>query len=144
MILRPVLRFGLVGLLATLVHMAVGYTLIQAGWHALIANLLAFITAFFVSFTGHLVFSFADHTVKAAHAFWKFIIVAVAGFCVNEALLATLLHLQALPSAPALFVSTAFAAFVTFFLSRAWAFKHTPASTPGSAPKGERLRPKRH
>ena len=54
MMWRRVLKFGLIGALATLVHIIIGAILIQSGQPPLIANALAFATAFLVSFVGHL------------------------------------------------------------------------------------------
>ena len=63
MIFRQLLRFGLVGALATLVHMLIGATLIHSGWPALGANPVSFVIAFVVSFMGHYGFSFSDQEV---------------------------------------------------------------------------------
>lgn len=60
MMLHQFLRFGLVGGLATLVHLLVGTTLIHSGWPALTANPVSFLIAFVVSFMGHFGFSFSD------------------------------------------------------------------------------------
>ena len=120
---KQMLRFGIVGVLATFVHMVNGYLLIQAGLHPLLANLLAFAIAFLVSFIGHLEFSFAGEDVAPSSALRKFAVVALVGFGCNEAMLITLLSQSALADTIALWVSTGFAAIVTFALSRAWAFR---------------------
>ena len=48
MIWRQMLKFGLIGALATLVHIIIGVILIQSGRPPLIANAFAFATAFLV------------------------------------------------------------------------------------------------
>lgn len=121
--LRQAFRFGLVGALATLVHMVIGTILIQFEWHPLIANAVAFCTAFTVSFIGHLGYSFADQEPGLASALWRFALVALAGFSCNEILLTLLLKMQMLPDTAALWVSTASAAILTFGLSKSWAFR---------------------
>lgn len=121
------LRFGLVGALATLVHMAIGTILVQSGWPPLVANAFAFATAFVVSFAGHLGFSFADQEPDPVAALWRFGLVALAGFLCNEAILAVLLGARLIPDAAALCASTACAALLTFGLAKAWAFRHGPA-----------------
>lgn len=121
--LQQMLRFGLIGVLATLVHMVIGFVLIQSGWQPLNANMVAFCIAFLVSFVGHLGFSFADQNTSLFNALWRFFIVALAGFAVNETLLTILLSLGSLSDTTALFASTSCAAALTFLLSRTWAFR---------------------
>jgi len=121
--LRQMLRFGLVGALATLVHIIIGFLLIQSGWQPLTANVAAFATAFLVSFCGHLGFSFADEDVDPMTALWRFSLVAIAGFSVNEALLFGLLSRTTLSGTLALSLATGCAALFTFWLSRVWAFR---------------------
>ena len=77
--LRQVFKFGLVGVLATLVHLLIGFLLLQAGWNPLAANAVAFSVAFLVSFFGHLRYSFADQNVDTSTSLWKFVIVALIG-----------------------------------------------------------------
>jgi len=123
MILAQVLRFGLIGVLATLVHMVVGAGLIHFGWAALVANVVAFGVAFVVSFSGHYVFSFAGHSATITGALRRFMVVALLGFMVNETILATLTIGGVMNATPALLVSTSVAAAATFVLSRLWAFR---------------------
>lgn len=119
-------RFGLVGALATLVHIVIGAILVQSGWPPLIANGFAFVTAFVVSLAGHLGYSFADQHPDRASSLWRFGLVALTGFMCNETLLAVLLTMQLLPDAAALGVSTTCAAGLTFSLSKYWAFQREP------------------
>lgn len=117
------LRFGIVGLLATFVHMVIGFLLIQSNWLPVMANLLAFTIAFVVSFIGHLGFSFADQAVNPSSALWKFALVALIGFACNEVLLIMLLFEGQLTDTVSLWISTGSAAVLTFALSRVWAFR---------------------
>lgn len=117
------LKFGLVGGVATLVHMIVGVTLISAGWPALAANLVAFLIAFFVSFSGHYGYSFADQGVRLATSFQKFCFVAIFGFGMNELILVFLTYVSGVSDKPAIIVSTGLVAALNFFTSKFWAFK---------------------
>lgn len=123
--LPQILKFGLVGALATLVHMVIGVILIQSGWQPVRANAAAFSTAFVVSFIGHLGYSFADQEPRLASALWKFTFVALAGFMFNELLMTILLRMKLIPAVAVLCVSTACAAVLTFVLSRYWAFQRS-------------------
>lgn len=116
------LSFGIVGALATFVHMVNGYLLIQAGWNPLVANLLAFAIAFLVSFIGHLEFSFADQDVSLSRALRRFAVVALIGFGLNEALLVALLSLGVVSNTIALWTSIGMVAILTFFLNRRCVF----------------------
>ena len=120
---RQMLRFGTVGALATFVHMVIGALLISSSQPALVANLIAFVTAFLLSFVGHLGYSFADEDVQPARALWRFAAVALSGFGCNEALLFVLTSQTVLSDTTALWVSTGSAAMLTFLLSRTWAFR---------------------
>ena len=129
---RQMIRFGIVGLLATAIHISIGYLLIQSSWQPLVANLIAFLIAFLVSFLGHLWFSFADHGVKVLKALSKFSIVAVIGFGSNQVLLTVIISQKILSSTIALCISTGCAALLTFALSRIWAFRPSKRKTVAS------------
>ena len=121
---RQILTFGLVGALATLAHMVVGGVLIHAGVAAVVANPVAFIAAFFLSFSGHYAFSFSDQGSTLWKSLRRFVLVACAGFLTNQALLCTILIFLFLPEIHALLISTGVVAVVTFSLSKAWAFRN--------------------
>ena len=121
--LSQFLRFGLVGALATLVHMLIGTILIHSGWSALAANPISFLIAFVVSFMGHYGFSFSDQSCDVVTSLKRFALVAVGGFAVNEGILAFLIWSDKLPQIAALLLSTAAAATATFVASRNWAFR---------------------
>ena len=120
---RQILKFGLVGGLATGVHMVIGFLLIHAGWPVLIANGAAFIMAFLVSLAGHLGFTFADQQADFPKALWKFAAVAVTGFGCNQAILSCIVLWSDVADTTALFIATTCSAIVTFVLSRSWAFR---------------------
>lgn len=117
------LRFGLVGLLATGVHLAVGLLLLAAGAHPLLANALGFATALSVSLIGHHWFTFASVApfVRTAP---RYALIAVLGFLFNSLVLAALIRL--LPpgfEAPALIVAVLLTPLVTFFAARLFAYR---------------------
>jgi putative flippase GtrA len=120
--LKSALRFSLTGAAATLVHLAVAIGLIGLGVAPLVGNVAAFLMAFMVSFWGHHMFTFVGHGGAAAGAFGKFVLVALAGFLINESLLFLLLKTGAVTPETATLVSTLTAAASTFALSRSWAF----------------------
>ena len=123
--IQEAFRFSLVGFAATLVHLISGVTLIDAGWMPAIANLAAFGTAFLVSFAGHFGYTFSSRSVMIRKSFQRFLVVALAGFGINETALAILLAQNATLAQIGLVISTILAAISTFILSRFWAFDDT-------------------
>ena len=82
--LRQISRFGLVGIVATAVHVGVGLGLHEsAGLRPLWANLIAFGCALGVSFIGQTRLTFPDSTADGG-AFFRFAVVAVSGLGLNQ------------------------------------------------------------
>lgn len=121
---QPLLLFGLVGLSAAAVHLAVVWALVsQTGMSALLANPAGFFVAFWVSFFGHRHGSFArgePHPIRTALP--RFAVVAVGAFLANELLYALLLIFTPLSYTVALFLVIVTVAVGTYVASRYWAF----------------------
>jgi putative flippase GtrA len=116
-------RFGLVGLLATGIHVFVVWVLqFYTPLHPLLANAFAFLTAFGVSFSGHYVWTFQSPG-NPRRAMRRFFLISACAFTINTLVLASLLHMEWLTP----FFSTLVAIFVipliTFLASRSWGFK---------------------
>ncbi|MEZ5654225.1 MAG: GtrA family protein [Burkholderiaceae bacterium] len=120
--------FLLVGTTAALVHWGVVVALVERGsWSPLAANLLAWIVAFGVSFTGHHRFSFRGHGRQPIGSAGRFAVVSFTGLLVNETAYAMLLRWTGLPYPIALMVVLATVAVGTWLLSRHWVFRRTSA-----------------
>ncbi|WP_095588807.1 GtrA family protein [Actibacterium ureilyticum] len=116
------LRFGLVGGLSTLVHMAVAqgllaFDLASLGW----SNVLGFVTAFFVSFFGHYHFSFQRNT-PFLRSMGRYGVIALMGFAVNNFVLIGLVAMNVLPESVALAIAIIIVPVGTFVASRFWGF----------------------
>ena len=120
--IRQIFRFSVIGAVAMLIHLLAGVTLIHAGWVPLIANAAAFCVAFFVSFAGHFGYTFSPDSSSMSGALPRFLVVALAGFAANEAILAGLLTRHILSPTTTLIVSTGLVALGSFVLCRRWAF----------------------
>lgn len=120
------LWFGAVGLAAAGVHLSV-FELLHRYWAPgllpEVANLLAFLVAFGVSFSGHRRLSFPDSRIGLRDSLLRFFGSAGAGLVTNELVFSALLHLFALAALPALVIALLAAAGQTFVLSRYWAFR---------------------
>ncbi|WP_295430421.1 GtrA family protein [uncultured Thiodictyon sp.] len=116
-------RFGVVGVIATLVHTAVAWCLVAVGGAgAFQANWLAFILAFCLSFTGHYHWTFRTRT-HWRRALGRFFLVSVSAFALNNLMLAILLWWDQVPAAAAVVVSALAIPVLTFLASRLWAFQ---------------------
>ncbi len=121
---RSLAWFVATGCTAAAVHFAVVVGLVErAGWAPLVANGAAWLTAFVVSFTGHLRFSFADQAAPPLRAARRFFATSALGFVLNEAAYAALLHGAGLGYRIALAAVLAGVALLTWLLSRHWAFR---------------------
>lgn len=121
--IRRALRFGLVGLCATLLHFVVG-SLLTVWWLPVdIANRVAFLIALFAAFIGHSYYTFAGHSIPVWLAFMRYMCIAVVAFLLNEQVLGFLLSLQSVPPVLALALAVSVAAMFSFFVSKIWTFR---------------------
>jgi putative flippase GtrA len=120
-------KFGLVGLVATAVHITIFVICIElAGMRPFWANFPAFGMAVVVGFIGHFSWTFRDQTSRqgrpATMALARFSATAVLGFSLNSLVVFTVVDLAGLayPFA-AVLMATAVPATV-FLVSKFWAF----------------------
>lgn len=119
---REIVAFAIVGLLAMLVHFLVVSALVPLGLPPLIANVVAFLTAFCVSFVGHSRWSFPSSGSERPLALRRFFVVAVSSFAANETLYWALLRFTRLDYRLALLLVLVLVAGSTLLLSKYWAF----------------------
>jgi putative flippase GtrA len=94
----------------------------------LAANLVGWLVAFAVSFTGHYRLTFRHSKTPWTVAARRFFFVSAAGFLINEATYAWLLHNTAIRYDILLALILLGLAVATFIVSRFWAFRHKPAA----------------
>ncbi|MDZ7853747.1 MAG: GtrA family protein [Halomonas sp.] len=112
-------RFGGVGVMATLVHLSVAGLCFQL-WPSIspfLANMLAFLVAFQVSFWGHRHFTF-----RRGGRLYRFLTLALGGFALNNGVLATLLAVTPLPGFLAIVLATFAVPMLVYIAARFWAF----------------------
>jgi len=116
-------RFTLVGILAACVHISIVWTLIsQLGIEALSANLVAFLTAFIVSFTGQYLWTFRSNQ-NWQSALIRFFLISLLGFALNNTVLIAVLSLGLMSDSLAAILSACVIPVITYLAGRLWAFK---------------------
>jgi putative flippase GtrA len=119
-----VLRFGLVGSIATGIHILILWILLSKTLlPVLIANAIAFVIAFGFSFAGHYIWTFGAPG-SPRKLMLRFLIINASAFFLNNALLAIILEFGRLDSTLAAIGSAAAIPIITFLASRFWGFKH--------------------
>jgi putative flippase GtrA len=115
-------RFALVGLGATLIHLAVAQAALAMDvLSPLSANLLGFCVAFVAGFLGHHHFTF-ERSAAFGTAFRRYGVIALIGFLVNNVVLIGLTRGGYLGEATALTIAILIVPAGTFVASRFWGF----------------------
>jgi putative flippase GtrA len=122
--LKQISRFGVVGLVATAVHVGVGLGLhggggIPAFW----ANIVAFCTALGVSYFGQTRITFPEATAGRA-AFARFASIAVSGLALNQIIVWLVTSAFGGPYWLALAIIIATVPAATFLALKFWALRH--------------------
>ncbi|HAA46080.1 MAG: GtrA-like protein [Halomonas sp. 54_146] len=112
-------RFGGVGVIATLVHLSVAAVafIVWPTISPFLANLMAFIVAFQISFWGHRRFTFR----KDGRAY-RFFLLALGGFALNNGVLAALLIASSVDGIFAIVIATFTVPLLMYVAARFWAF----------------------
>jgi len=119
-----IIRFGIVGLAASGVHIFVVWLLLRlTSYPTLIANTLAFITAFVVSFSGHYIWTFQTPG-NPSKAIQRFLLISLLGFLANTMILAVILKLGWFSQLVSVIVSIFIVPIITFFACRLWGFRN--------------------
>lgn len=122
-------KFAIVGLFATFTHAFVAATLLETGLMTPYpANITGFVVAFCVSFSGHYWWSFSHLRANssALKSMFRFLVIAVAGFALNAAILGLWLIVTPWPDVIGLILAILIVPAFTFLGSRLWAFTHHP------------------
>lgn len=112
-------RFGGVGVVATAVHLGVSGLafLLWPDISPFVANLVAFLFAFQVSYYGHRHFTF-----RRKGSAPRFFALALGGFAMNNGVLALLLELTPLDGFVTIVVATFTVPLLVYLAARFWAF----------------------
>ena len=117
------LRFGAVGIGATLTHLATAWATHHGlGLSAFAANLAGFLVAFCVSYFGHFYWSFR---LKEGHgrSLGRFLVVAVTGYALSNVVVWLVVHRWGQSFDLALLGILMVVPTTSYVLSRLWAFR---------------------
>lgn len=122
-----IVRFGVVGIIATLVHMGgagllVGYQL--AGVFS--ANLIAYLIAFWIAFSGHFFWTFQGRTDYRT-AIQRYFVISASAFAINNILLIGLVRYGLLSEVTNVVLAAGVVPVISYITSRLWGFRQKKA-----------------
>ena len=121
--LYQIMRFGVVGVAAAVVHFSTVVWLVQEfAYVPLLANVAGFLLAFQVSYFGHRLWTFSETSVLHREAYPKLIAIQGMNFSLNEMLYYLFLSLH-LPYQFALLIVLGVMPIFTYLSSRWWVFQ---------------------
>jgi putative flippase GtrA len=127
-------RFIAVGCTAAAVHFGMVVLLVETRTASpLAANVVGWLVAFLVSFSGQHRLTFADRSAPMLRAARRFFAISAAGFATNEAAYGLLLKVTAIRYDVALAIVLVAVAVMTYVLSSRWAFLGS-RTRPGPSP----------
>jgi putative flippase GtrA len=122
-LLSQLMRFGVIGASAAAVHFSIVVMMVEGGLlQPLLANVIAFMVAFQVSYFGHRLWTFQAQTQHRT-AFPRLLLVSGTTFMANEGLFYLFMTLFKMPYASALFLVLAILPLFTFTASKLWVFR---------------------
>jgi putative flippase GtrA len=122
-LLAQLFRFGMVGLTAAAIHFCTVVLLVQNGFYApLVANVIAFLISFQMSYWGHRLWTFSDTVTLHREAYSKLIMVQVLNLAASESLFYLFLSMH-LPYQVALLIVLSILPLCTFTVSKLWIFR---------------------
>lgn len=117
-------RFGIVGVSAGAVHFSVVVFFVEMSLlKPLFANIIAFMIAFQVSYSGHRYWTFRGTVTDHRVAFPKLFLVSTLTFFANESLFYVFMSYFQLPYQVALLIVLTILPITTFALSKFWVFR---------------------
>ncbi len=116
-------RFFMVGIFATLIHMSVAILLIsQFSVAIFVANLIAYLVAFFFAFSGHFIWTF-ERKANFPRSLVRYFVISIIAFAINNLVLLGLVKKGLFPETFSVVLAAAVIPLVSFTASRLWGFK---------------------
>jgi len=120
--IAEIFRFGIVGIIASVLHILTALTLLGAGLMGPYgANAAAFCVALIASYIGHHRWTFQREGGHAEH-FPRFVTTALLGFALNQGIIAIAIEFFNLPYWIAILIVVATVPAIVYLLCKLWAF----------------------
>ncbi|HVN41203.1 MAG TPA: GtrA family protein [Steroidobacteraceae bacterium] len=120
---RRAFYFIVVGCAAAFVHFVTVVLIVERlALTPLVANVIGWLCAFGVSYSGHYRLTFADHSAPALRSAARFFLISASGFAINESSYAIALRFSHVPYDVLLAIILVAVAVLTYLTSRHWAF----------------------
>ena len=122
--LAQLFRFGIVGAIATAVHISVVVSLVESTVISdpLVANIVAFCCAVLVSYFGHNYWTF-QHRQHSTKQFARFVLITLSALGLNQIILYVATRLIGLDYKIGLIFVILLVPIFTYFLARLWVFR---------------------
>ena len=124
---RQVIRYGFVGVAATVAHVCMVVSLVEAvGVRFFYANLAGYVTGFVVSYVGHLTWTFGQrggHQQKLP----RFLLAWISLVCLGQLTAYVMVDVLGLPYLAALTVIVTLIPLLGFTVGKIWVFKDHPS-----------------
>lgn len=122
--IAQLLRFGIVGVAATIVHMSVAFALhYLLNLSPLLSNFFAFLVAWCVSYAGQFSWTFKNSSAGHKQSAPKFFAVSVLSLILNQIIIWVTAEYFQIPFYLAVIFVVTSVPLVTFFLSKYWVFR---------------------
>jgi putative flippase GtrA len=135
--IQTLARFGMVGIVATILHLSVALLLYgHFNIAPLLANLLAFLAAFLFSFIGHYLWTFQSQRGRLS-CLLRFLTISLFALSTNMYVLKELIAYRLLPESWAIPAAATVIPIATYLAARLWAFSNKHRARCGIAVAGD-------
>ncbi len=138
---RELLMYGVVGVITTVINMAVYWLLSEPmAVHYAAANIVAWVAAVVFAFFANKLFVFENHGWSAAvvaHEAWTFFLSRAASLLADAAGMWLMIDVLAAPNMPSKFLVNVIVILINYVLGKFWVFGKKAPEQPGAAKEME-------
>ena len=116
-------KFGMVGVLNTLVNWSIFFILETCGVYYILANIIAYSLSTIHSYLWNTLWVFKYKDKASTDTTFKFIVLNIIGLCLNTGILYVLVDFFNLNKLFALIITTAIVMIINYVVNKVWVFK---------------------
>lgn len=117
------IKFGMVGVLNTLVNWSIFFILETYGVYYILANIIAYSLSTIHSYLWNTLWVFKYKDKASTDTTFKFIVLNIIGLCLNTGILYVLVDFFNLNKLFALIITTAIVMIINYAVNKVWVFK---------------------